>query len=161
MKPFIRPLFVLTSGVTMICASGMALGANQTTGPAGSENAPRVRSQVRDFQPGLRFGRLIQELDLTDQQRDQIRQIGSEMREKLQTLRSELKDASAQERRARIQQEIAPLREKIMSVLTDEQKAVLKQKMDQLRQQHEGRFRKNRLQDTDQPRQRLGKRNDA
>ncbi|GIW77527.1 MAG: hypothetical protein KatS3mg104_2590 [Phycisphaerae bacterium] len=160
MNPFIRPFVVLTSGAALICASGTVLAAENPPRSDSSQVGPRVRNQTPDFQPGMRFGRLIHELDLTDQQRDQIRQIASEIRQKLQTLRSELKDASVQERRTRIQQEIAPLREKMMSVLTDEQKAVLKQKIDQLRQNHEGRFGKNRFQDTDQPRKRLEKRHE-
>lgn len=161
MNPFIRPFIALTSGVAVICASGTVLSADGATRPSVSQSPAGFRSGGSDFQPGVRFGRLIHELNLTDQQREQIRQIASEIRQKLQTLRSELKDASVQERRTRIQQEIAPLRERMMSVLTDEQKAVLKQKVEQLRQNHQGRFEKNRFRDTDQPRKHLKKRNDV
>lgn len=76
---------------------------------------------VRNGQMRGQLQRFAQELNLTDQQKDQLKQLVSEQREQMQTWRKDHPDASREERRAFMQDNLKQLDARIESVLTPDQ----------------------------------------
>lgn len=151
MRNVSKILSVLTLGAAMVCVSGTAFAADGDK-PVKSREAQRERARDRDGeakekagdkeagegqrrqrpQPGERGERMMQvleELNLTDAQKEQIKEIRMNNREKREKLMQEIKDLPPEERQAKMGEFMKQVRGQIEGVLTDDQKTTLKEKL--------------------------------
>jgi Spy/CpxP family protein refolding chaperone len=84
---------------------------------------------------GQAMERLAQDLNLTEAQKPKVKAIFDEERPKLEAARAELKDATPDARRAKMQQLQQDLEQKLSGVLTPDQMQKFKAMQQQRRQQ--------------------------
>ncbi len=126
-------LAILTCCILTLIFGISVASAKPKSSPA---TRPANKKVAEDRGPGARLQKMqaiLDQLNLTDDQKSQINAIRTEVREKLQSLRGQLKDLSPKDRKARIQESVGNVRERIAAVLTEEQKTQLKEKMKELR----------------------------
>lgn len=105
-------------------------------GPADRPGVDRPAPGDRPLLGGMleRMSELAMELDLTDAQRDQIRQIVQEARTKLSALREQAAE-DPQALREQVRPIVQQARESIQAVLTEEQRQALREKLQAQRPQ--------------------------
>jgi Spy/CpxP family protein refolding chaperone len=142
MRNVSKILSVLTLGAAMVCVSGTAFAADGDK-PAKAREGQQERARDRDGkgegegrrerpEAGPRGDRLMQvleELKLTDAQKEQLKAIRDGNREKREALMKEIKDLPPEERRAKMGAFMKEVHGQIEGILTDDQKAILKEKM--------------------------------
>ena len=128
---------LLNITAAMALAFGLAIGGNQVKAQSGSpEKSHRGRRQ--QINPDQQLERLSKALNLTDDQKQQIRPILQDRQEKMQGIRSDT-SLSREERMSKMRSTFEETNSKIRAVLDDEQK----QKFDQ-RQQRRREHMQNR-----------------
>ncbi len=118
MKKLSRPHVALL-GVVMLCSAFVLAGCNEN--PAETDTFADGALLFTESAPDP----IMDGLDLTDEQKEQIRILVEAHREALNTRREELKDLPAEERRAAMRASGDELREAIHALLTDAQIAKL------------------------------------
>lgn len=118
-----------------ICLAMPAYG--QTTRPfregRGAASRPGERRGGEGFSLLERAQKMVNDLKLSDEQKEKVSEIFDKAREDARSMRQDLANVSPQERGDRIREFVSSLREKIGGVLTDEQKKEFQQKMQELR----------------------------
>lgn len=79
------------------------------------------RRQGRDGRPGVRFEAMADQLNLTEQQQTQFRQIRDEQREKMRAWMQANPNATREERQAYLQQHFSEVDAAVEAILTPEQ----------------------------------------
>jgi len=132
--------------LTALCAAVMCIGSSATLIRAEPPaDPPAAGDKGNHGGDGRRAGGMLTHLqealnalDLSSEQTERIDSILADARQRMMSLREELKEMEGPERREKMMATLEEFREKIAAVLTDEQKAALKQKIEEAREQMGG-----------------------
>jgi periplasmic protein CpxP/Spy len=128
---------LLRIAAAMALAFGLAICGNQVKAQSGSpENSHRGRRQ--QMSPDQQLERLSKALNLTDDQKQQIRPILQDRQDKMQGVRSDT-SLSREDRMNKMRSTFEETNSKIRAVLNDEQKPKFDQMQQRRREQMQNR----------------------
>jgi Spy/CpxP family protein refolding chaperone len=109
----------------------LTMAAGASAQPATTQESDGRDRPRRGMQMQMPMVQLLDELDLSEEQRAKIDEILADAQKERESLRDELRQLEPRERRERMQQHMESLREKINAELTEEQRAALEEKTQQ------------------------------
>ncbi len=128
---------LLSITATMALVFGLAICGNQLKAQSGSpENSQRGHRQ--QMSPDQQLERLSKALNLTDDQKQQIRPILQDRQEKMQSVRSDT-SLSREDRMNKMRSTFEETNSKIRAILNDEQKPKFDQMQQRRREQMQNR----------------------
>ena len=128
---------LLSITAAMALAFGLAICGNQLKAQSGSpENSQRGHRQ--QMSPDQQLERLSKALNLTDDQKQQIRPILQDRQEKMQSVRSDA-SLSREDRMNKMRSTFEETNSKIRAILNDEQKPKFDQMQQRRREQMQNR----------------------
>ena len=128
---------LLSITATMALVFGLAICGNQLRAQSGSpENSQRGHRQ--QMSPDQQLERLSKALNLTDDQKQQIRPILQDRQEKMQSVRSDA-SLSREDRMNKMRSTFEETNSKIRAILNDEQKPKFDQMQQRRREQMQNR----------------------
>jgi periplasmic protein CpxP/Spy len=135
----LKRLFVVAA--TAMLAFGVAMAGAQTSAQSGSDNpqaGPPEGGHMRGqhMTPDQQLEHLSKALNLTDDQKSQIKPVLEERQQKMESLRSD-SSLSPEDRRSKMRSLMEDSNTKLRAVLTDEQKSKFAEMQSQMRE-HRG-----------------------
>jgi Spy/CpxP family protein refolding chaperone len=112
------------------------------SGGSGTIDTANPRAEAAAQRPMIalldRIQKAVNALNLTDEQQKQMDTVFSDARDQLQSLQADLKSMDPDARRQKLRSFVTDLRDQILDILTDDQKAQLKEKMSSIMAQNGG-----------------------